>query len=391
MPRGRRSMQNEPREDRAGPRVPPPLGLVRQPAREDPRLDPKVLAAVGRIAPGTELRQAIDDIIRSREGALIVIGEPSELAFLFSGGIQLDQPFTPQLLYELAKMDGAIIVNSAVTKLVRANVQLMPDPTIPSAETGTRHRTAERVAKQTDALVISISQQRMTVTVFVGQSRYQLEPIADVLAKTNQAVATLETYRTRLEQVVTRLTALEFQGAVMLDDVLVTLQRGELTTRMAEEIERACVELGAEGRLIRMQLEELVADVPDEKAALVYDYHADGGAERTREGIEALAALPYDQLLEFELLAVLGYPASVNPLDHSVSPRGYRVLSHIPRLPDSVVKRVVAQLERLEGIVRASQRELEAVEGVGSVRAREIREGLRRLQEHNLVDRYLQL
>jgi diadenylate cyclase len=384
-------MQSDPKEDRTGQRIPPPLGLVRQPTQEDPRLDPKVLAAVARIAPGTELRQAIDDIIRARLGALIVIGEPSELSFLFSGGMQLDLPFKSQLLYELAKMDGAIIVSSPVTKLAYANVQLMPDPTIPSAETGTRHRTAERVAKQTDALVISISQQRETVTVFVGHGRYQLESIADVLAKTNQALGTLETYRARLEQVITRLTALEFQGAVMLDDVVVTLQRAELTTRMAEEIERACVELGEEGRLIRMQLEELVADVPDEKAALVYDYHADGGAERTREGLEALAALPYDQLLEFELLAVLGYPATVNPLDHGVAPRGYRVLSHIPRLPDTVVKRVVSSLPGLEGIVRASQRELEAVEGVGTVRAREIREGLRRLQEHNLVDRYLQL
>ena len=261
-------MQSEPKEDKAG-RAPQRLGLIRQPAQEDPRLDSRLLVAVGRIAPGTELRQAIDDIIRSHEGALIVIGDPQELSFLFSGGMRLDQPFTPQLLYELAKMDGAIIVNAAATKLVHANVQLMPDPTIASAETGTRHRTAERVAKQTDALVISISQQRETVTVFVGQSRYQLEPIADVLAKTNQALATLETYRTRLEQVLTRLTALEFQNAVMLDDVLVALQRAELTTRMAEEIERACVELGEEGRLIRMQLEELVADVPDEKAALV--------------------------------------------------------------------------------------------------------------------------
>jgi diadenylate cyclase len=384
-------MQSEPRQDRTDPRIPPPLGIVRQPTQHDPRLDAKILAAVGRIAPGTALRSAIDDIIRSREGALIVIGEPNELAFLFSGGIKLEVPFTPQLLYELAKMDGAIIVNAGCTKLAYANVQLMPDPTIASNETGTRHRTAERVAKQTEALVISISQQRETVTVFVGQSRYQLEPIADVLAKTNQALATLETYRARLEQVLTRLTALEFQNAVMLDDVLVVLQRAELTTRMAEEVERACVELGEEGRLIRMQLEELVADVPDEKAALVYDYHAEGGSARTQEGLEALAGLPYNQLLEFELLAVIGYPASVNPLDHAVSPRGYRVLSHIPRLPDGVVKRVVASLDGLDGIVRASQRELEAVEGVGSVRAREIREGLRRLQEHNLVDRYLQI
>ena len=384
-------MSTDPRTDRQDRRPVAPLGFPRSAAELDPRIDPNVLSAISRIAPGTQLRQGIDDIIRAREGALIVIGEPSELSFMFSGGIRLDQAFTPQLLYELAKMDGAIIVNSAIAKIAQANVQLMPDPTIPSDETGTRHRTAERVARQTKALVVSISQQRETVTVFIGDSRYQLDPIADVLAKTNQALSTLETYRARLEQVVTRLTALEFQNAVMLDDVLVTLQRAELTTRMAEEIERACVELGEEGRLIRMQLEELVADVPDEKAALVYDYHAEGGPGRTAEGLDALAALPYNQLLEFELLAVLGFPASTNPLDYSVSPRGYRVLSHIPRLPEGVVKRVVASLAGLEGVVSATQRELEAVEGVGAVRAREIREGLRRLQEHNLVDRYLQL
>jgi diadenylate cyclase len=367
------------------------LGFTRTPSEDDPRRDPKLLAAIERIAPGTELRQGMDDIIRSRDGALIVIGEPQDLAFLFSGGIRLDQPFRGQLLYELAKMDGAIIVSSDLTKLAFANVQLMPDPTIPSDETGTRHRTAERVAKQTNALVISISQQRSTISVFVGHSRYQLDPIADLLAKTNQALATLDTYRQRLEQVLTRLTALEFQNAVVLDDVLVVLQRAEMNTRMAEEIERDCVELGSEGRLIRMQLEELVGHVPREKRSVVADYHAEGGDERTQEGLEALAALPYQDLLEFELLAVLGYPASVNPLDHSVSPRGFRVLAHIPRLPEGVIRRVVTSMDGLDAIVRASQRDLEGVDGVGAVRAREIREGLRRLQEHNLVDRYLSI
>jgi diadenylate cyclase len=381
----------DPGADRQERRPAAPLGFPRSAAELDPRIDPSILTAISRIAPGTQLRQGIDDIIRAREGALIVIGEPSELSFMFSGGIRLDQGFTPQLLYELAKMDGAIIVNSAIAKIAQANVQLMPDPTIPSNETGTRHRTAERVAKQTEALVVSISQQRETVTLFVGQSRYQLDSIADVLAKTNQAVATLDTYRQRLDQVLTRLTALEFQNAVMLDDVLVVLQRAELTTRMADYIERACTELGSEGRLIRMQLEEQVSEVPAEKAAIVYDYHADGGTERVREGLVALAQLPYQELLEFELLAVLGYPATTNPLDYAVTPRGFRVLTHIPRLPESVIQRLVAKLGGLEGIVRASQRDLEAVDGVGAVRAREIREGLRRLQEHNLVDRYLQL
>jgi len=368
------------------------LGFTRTPSEDDPRRDPQLLGALERIAPGTELRQAIDDVIRSREGALIVIGDPADLSFLYSGGMRLDQPFTPQFLYELAKMDGAIIVNPTLTKIAYANVQLMPDPTIPSAETGTRHRTAERVAKQTGALVVSISQQRSTISVYVAQARYQLDPVSEVLAKTNQALATLETYRQRLDQVLTRLTALEFQNAVVLDDVLVVLQRAEMTKRMAAEIERDCVELGAEARLIRMQLHELVGEVPAERSAVVHDYHADGAGPRAELALEGLHALPYRQLLEVERIAeLLGYPRDVNPLDHSVAPRGYRILSHIPRLPEPVVRKVVADLGDLEAIIRASQRDLEAIGGVGTVRAREIREGLRRLQEHNLVDRYLQL
>jgi diadenylate cyclase len=371
---------------------PAPFAVTRRPAEDDPRRDETLLASIARVAPGTDLRQGIDDIIRSREGALIVLGEPQDLAFMFSGGIRLDVPFTSQFLYELAKMDGAIIVTSDLAKIVYANVQLMPDPSIPSAETGTRHRTAERVAKQTGALVISISQQRETVTIFAGNRRYQLDPVADVLAKTNQALSTLETYRQRLEQVLTRLTALEFQNAVMLDDVLVVVQRGEITTRMGDEIERDFVELGDEARVIRIQLSELMEDVPEEKRSVVFDYQANDGAEQVEDALERLAQLSYQQLLEFDVLQeLLGYDPALNPLDYAVAPRGYRVLSRIPRLPERVITSIVGELEGLEAIVRASARELEGVEGVGPARAREIREGLRRLQEHNLVDRYLQL
>jgi diadenylate cyclase len=372
--------------------TPSSLGFTRTPSEDDPRRDPRLLGSLARVAPGTELRQGIDDIIRSHEGALIVIGDPEALAFLYSGGMKIDLPFTSQHLYEVAKMDGAIIANDELTKIAYVNVQLMPDPTIASDETGTRHRTAERVAKQTNALVISVSQQRETVSIFQGPRRYQLDPVATVLAKTNQALATLDTYRSRLEQVLTRLTALEFQNAVVLDDVLIVLQRAELTTRMAEEIERNCVELGAEGRLIRMRLGELLGDIPGEKAAVVNDYHVSGPGPEAVLAIEGLAALSYQELLEFDRLAeLLGYPRNVNTLDHSVSPRGYRVLAHIPRIPPAVIEHVVADMDGLESIVRASQRDLEAVQGVGTARARDIREGLRRLQEHNLVDRYLQL
>src|SRR5919106_60571 len=276
------------------------------------------------------------------EGWVPELGDPQELSSLYSGGMKLALPFTPQLLYELAKMDGAIIVNSKLSRLAYANVQLMPDPTIASSETGTRHRTAERVAKQTGALVVSISQQRETVTVFIGQRRYQLEPIAAVLAKTNQAVATLETFRARLDQVLTRLTALEFQNAVVLDDVLVVLQRAEMTTRMAEEIERDCVELGSEAPLIRLQLHELVGEVPAERTAVVYDYHADGVGPRAELALEGLASLPYQSLLDLQTLAeLLGYPAGIDSADYGVVPRGYRVLSHIPRLPEPIIEKVV--------------------------------------------------
>src|SRR5919205_3756973 len=259
--------------------------------RIDPRKDRKLLAALSQVAPGTALRAGLDDIIRAQLGALIVIGEPAELSFLFSGGMRLELPFTAQLLYELAKMDGAIIVNPEITRLVHANVQLMLDPTIPSDETGTRHRTAERVAKQTGTLVISVSQQRETVTLFTEDLRYQLAEISELLARTNQALGTLETYRTRLEQGLTRLTALEFQSAVMLDDVLVVLQRAEMTTRMAEEIERNCVELGEEGRLIRMQLDELMEEVPREKAAVVHDYEVTGEPDAGEAALARLANL----------------------------------------------------------------------------------------------------
>ena len=218
------------------------------------------------VAPGTALREGIDNIQHARTGGLIVIGEADELAFLFSGGIKLDLDYSPELLYELAKMDGAIVLGANATKIAIANVQLMPDPTILTQETGTRHRTAERVSKQTDAMVVAVSERREFVSLYVDGAKYILEDIPVVLAKANQALATLDKYRSRLDQVSTRLTALEFEGGATLHDVLTVLQRAELVTRMAVEIERYIVELGTEGRLIEMQLDETMVGVSADKA-----------------------------------------------------------------------------------------------------------------------------
>src|SRR5205823_3094034 len=226
------------------------------------------------------------------------IGDGDELSFLYSGGIRLDIDYTPALLYQVAKMDGAIVLSSNATKICWANVQLMPDPTIMSLETGTRHRTAERVSKQTGALVIAVSQRRDVVSLYLDGAKYILEDIPVVLAKANQALATLEKYRSRLEQVSTRLTALEFEGGVTLHDVLTVLQRAELVTRMAVEIERHIVELGTEGRLIEMQLEETMVGVSADKAALVHDYLIEDTDDSFAAAFDQLVRLPHQDLLD---------------------------------------------------------------------------------------------
>jgi diadenylate cyclase len=368
--------------------MPPPRTGDELEARQEPRL----VKALEMVAPGTDLREGLDNIVHAKTGGLVCIGDADELGFLFSGGLRLDIDYMPAFLYQLAKMDGAIVLNANATKIVLANVQLTPDPTILSSETGTRHRTAERVSKQADALVIAISQRRDVVSLYVDGAKYILEDIPVVLAKANQALATLDKYRSRLDQVSTRLTALEFEGGATLHDVLTVLQRAELVTRMGVEIERYIVELGSEGRLIEMQLDEVMVGVAGDRAALIRDYVAGADDDEFFSIVlDGLARLPHQDLLDFGRLAeLLGHDRKLNTLDFVVSPRGYRILGRIPRLPRLVVQRIVGEFGGLEDLLAASDNELEAVDGVGEIRAKDIREGLRRLQEINLVDRYLQ-
>ncbi|MGI8579758.1 MAG: DNA integrity scanning diadenylate cyclase DisA [Solirubrobacteraceae bacterium] len=355
------------------------------------RQEPRLVKALEMVAPGTALREGIDNIVHARTGGLIVVGEWDDLAYLFSGGIKLDIDYSPAFLYQIAKMDGAIALNANATKIVWANVQLTPDPTILSSETGTRHRTAERVSKQTDALVIAVSQRREVVSLYVDGAKYILEDIPIVLAKANQALATLDKYRSRLDQVSMRLTALEFEGGATLHDVLTVLQRAELVTRMGNEIERYIVELGTEGRLIEMQLDETMVGVAGDKAALSHDYLTGDTDDSFAAVLDQLGRLPHQDLLDFGRLAeLLGHDRKLNTLDCAVTPRGYRILGRIPRLPKLVTQRIVGEFGGLEELLAATDGELETVDGVGEIRAKDIREGLRRLQEINLVDRYLQ-
>jgi diadenylate cyclase len=368
-------------------------GQVQHPADElnelELRQDPRLLRALDTVAPGTPLREGIDNIIHARTGGLIVVADAEDVSYLFSGGLRLDVDYTPGLLYQVAKMDGAIVMPPSADKILWANVQLMPDPTILSMETGTRHRTAERVSKQTKALVIAISQRRDVVSLYVEGIKYILEDIPTVLSKANQGLATLEKYRARLDQVASRLTALEFAGGAVLYDVLSVLQRAELVTRMATEVERYIIELGTEGRLIEMQLEDSVVGVMGERAALVRDYSVSDSEQTIERVLSELAELEHTELLDFGRLAeLLGYDRKVNTLDFLVTPRGYRALSGVPRLPRLLAQKVVSHFGDLESLLAASDADLEAVDGVGDARAKEIREGIRRLQEVDIVDRY---
>ena len=321
-----------------------------------------------------------------------MIGDADELAFLFSGGIKLDLDYSPALLYELAKMDGAIVLSSNATKIAHANVQLTPDPTILTLETGTRHRTAERVSKQTDALVVAVSERREVVSLYVDGVKYILEDIPVVLAKANQALATLDKYRSRLDQVSTRLTALEFEGGATLHDVLTVLQRAELVTRMAVEIERYIVELGTEGRLIEMQLDETMVGVSADKAALVHDYLIEDTDESFAVGVRPARppSAPGPARLRPARRAARLRPQAQHASTIRSRRAGFRILGRIPRLPKLVVQRIVDEFGGLEELLAATDGELETVDGVGEIRAKDIREGLRRQQEINLVDRYLQ-
>jgi diadenylate cyclase len=353
------------------------------------RLDPRLLRALDMVAPGTVLREGIDGIIHARTGGLILLADPDDVSFLLSGGIKLDVDYNPALLYQLAKMDGAIVLDAAATRILWANVQLMPDPTILSMETGTRHRTAERVSKQTRALVVAISQRRDVVSIYVEGMKYILVDIPTVLSKANQGLATLEKYRDHLDRISVRLSEQERTGAVMLHDPLTVLQRAELVTRMATEVERYIIELGTEGRLIEMQLEETVVGVMSERAALLRDYIAVDSEHELERAMSELASLPYRELLDFGRLAeVLGYDRKANTRDVPVVARGYRALGQIPRLPRLLAQKLVQRFGDLEGIMSASDEELAAVEGVGEGRAADIRAGLSRLWEVGFVDRY---
>ena len=345
--------------------------------------------ALAAVAPGRPLREGLDRILQANRGALIVVGDGAEVLAICSGGFLLDAEFTPQRLSELAKMDGAIVLAPDASRIARANVHLVPNPNVPTTETGTRHRTAERVARSIDVPVISVSEDMSVIAVYRGDMKHPLEPIPRLLSRANQALQTLERYKNRLDAVSSALSALEVEDLVTVRDVVTVLQRTEMVRRIAEEVDGYIVELGSDGRLVLLQLEELMGGVEDDRRLVIKDYFLETANWRLDQAMEALSELDTDTLLDLKtVVEVLHLPEGAGELDTSLQPRGYRLLSKIPRLPDAIIDKIVARFGNLQKLMRAGIDELDDVEGVGDVRARAIKEGLSRLAETSILDRY---
>jgi diadenylate cyclase len=348
-----------------------------------------LLDALAAVAPGKPLREGLDRILQAGMGALIVVSDGPEVLNICSGGFLLDAAFSPQRLSELAKMDGAIILAPDAGRIARANVHLVPNPNIPTSETGTRHRTAERVARSINVPVISVSEDMSIIAVYVGAEKLQLVPIPRLLDRANQALQTLERYKKRLDEVSNNLSALEVEDLVTIRDVVILLQRTEMVIRIADEIEDAIVELGTDGRLVRLQLEEVMGGVEDDRRLVVLDYFHEDAGWHLEEAMGGLSGLDTEELLDLKQVAeVLHLPEGVSDLDASLQPRGYRLLSRIPRLPEGVVDGIIERFGSLSKIMRATIDDLDDVEGVGETRAKAIKEGLSRLAENSILDRY---
>jgi diadenylate cyclase len=351
-------------------------------------MNDKMLEILKLVAPGTELREGLENILKAKTGALIVVSDSEDILKIADGGFKIDEEFTSTNIYELAKMDGAIILSSDLKRIIRANVQLNPDFSISTRETGTRHKTAERVAKQSGELVISISERRGIITLFKGNFRYVINDTQSVLMRANQTLQALEKYKTVFDNMLSILSEHEFDDIVTLDTVINCIYRSETIMRMETDVKRSIIELGDEGRIINMQLEELMANVEDEEKLIIQDYNINKEIS-TQSILEEIRKIDKKNLIVSEkIVKLLGYEVSSDILDTNVSPKGYRILSKVPKMPSSIIEKTVEAFGSLQHICSASIDELDDVEGIGEIRARIINQSLKRLQEQYILKSY---
>ncbi len=323
-------------------------------------MDDPLLGVLSRIAPGTALREAIDNIIRARTGALIVIGGEPDIDEDSEGGFRLDVPFHHQFVYELAKMDGAILLDSDVHRIRKANVELIPKKYATSAETGMRHRTAERIAKTRDATVITISERRSVVTIYRGPSRYVLHDLSYILTKATSALASLGRYDRLFRSALRRLAENEAEEEIPLADVIEVLRRGYIALSIRQELNRYVVELGRDGHLIDLQLEEY-PDIFRDWTWIWKDYQVNDTP------VPAPVLLDASSWSQENWAKRLGY----DHMDYRVTPRGYRFL-HTIRLRDEAVDTLVLEYQSLARLREADLEELRQLHALNAEDAKTI-------------------
>jgi len=344
------------------------------------------LELLGRLAPGTPLREALDSIVELGNGGLILIADEEQAKQVVQSGFRIDAEFTPQRLVELAKMDRAVVIDPRLRKILYANAYLVPDPEIPSEETGTRHLTADKVAKQLGVPVIAISATRGRVTIYYGEIKYVLQDLSAISSRVNQALRILEHYRNAFDALLEELTVLELEGRVFPFHVANVIQSIVQMLETEDEIRRWFIELGREKELMELLLEWMMLGVRRTFELIVRDFQQND--RPVEEIIEEIRALPTEELLSSErIMQVLGYEGGEEALDVAIPSRGYRVLSEIPRLPMSVIERLVEELGNLQRILKASEEELMQVKGIAEVRARAIKAGLARLKRRLALER----
>jgi len=339
------------------------------------------------VAPGTDLREGLDNIIKAKTGALIIIGSSEEIFEIIDGGFKINEEYTPARLYELAKMDGAIVLSKDLKKILLANAQIIPSHKIQTKETGTRHRTAERTAKQTGALVISISQRRNIITVYKEDVRYIIEDTAKIVTKANQALQTLENYKKVFDTKLKILNEYEFNDIVTLDNVITCIQRAEMVMRIAEEVKKAVYELGEDGLLVKMQLQEIIKDLPEEEILIIKDYIAPSRRLIPEKILQSISKSYKDNFISPTIIAeLLGYENFEQYEEIAVYPKGYRILNKIPKMPNNIVNNLIKTFKSFQYILLADAEKLDEVEGIGEVRAQTIKQSLKRMQEQFVFD-----
>ena len=328
--------------------------------------------AENQLIPGQPLRNGVDLVADKKTGALIVIGTSAKLEKISSGGITLNNcSYTPEMLSELAKMDGAIIVDANVNNILKANVHLNPSDNIPTSQTGTRHRTAERVSVETELSVIAVSEESSTIKVFSDNSVNELEESSIIFGKVNESLQSIDRTRRRFDDAVLELGEIEVENTLTNQQVLEVIQRGELLGRLSQQVRKEATDLGEDSGLVMIQIDSLESGVRNTLDLVLKDHLPAKRFRNINKAVDEIANLTYEELNSIQHLGSVLFMES---LDEVSTSKGYRILARLPGLPDNLHDSLIQKFKTLPNLLTASTDKLFEVEGIGRSRAQQLRE-----------------